>query len=474
MAAKMNNIQLVTQVTMGETGTATLEGVRRYQLGRLNETLTYCKTRSRFYKKHLSGVLSPLNAWEDFGRIPFTSQEDLREGGMEAFLCVPPGEIRRITTLQTSGSTGKPKRIGFTDEDIEGIIRFFDYGMRELTQSGKKVMNCMPGSRENGITDLLAKAMSRFGAVPLIYGSIADPADAARFVLEQRPGCLTGIPAQILGLAAYMEKHGLNKETCIESVLLSTDYLSESVRNRIERIFNCRIFNHYGSTEMGYGAALECAAHEGMHLREAELYFEIVDPDTGAVLPPGQEGEVVFTTLRRTGMPLVRYRTGDIARFMPDAVCACGSVLPRITGLRRGDDCEILLSRGRVTLQALDEAVFALEGLTDYTVAITRAPKLTPASESELMRKSKLASESESESTRESKPAPERAIFSFTLWTVDGETPDGGEWAAVRGRVQAMIPDQALSVEMRVAAPGAVPPSLQGKRMIEWDGAAAP
>jgi hypothetical protein len=144
-------------------------------------------------------------------------------------------------------------------------------------------------------------------------------------------------------------------------------------------------------------------------------------------------------------MPLIRYRTGDIARFMPEAVCACGSVLPRITGLRRGDDCEISLSRGRVTLQALDEAVFALEGLTDYTVAITRAP------------------------------APEeRAVFSFTLWTVDGEKPGGDEWAAVRGRVQAMIPDQALGFETRMAAPDAVPPSLQGKRMIEWDGAETP
>jgi hypothetical protein len=143
-------------------------------------------------------------------------------------------------------------------------------------------------------------------------------------------------------------------------------------------------------------------------------------------------------------MPLIRYKTGDIARFMPKTVCACGSVLPRITGLRRGDDCEILLSRGRVTLQALDEAVFALEGLTDYTVAITSAP------------------------------ASERAVFSFTLWTVDGEVPDGDEWAVVRGRVQAIIPDQALSFETRMAAPDAVPPSLQGKRMIEWDGAETP
>jgi hypothetical protein len=172
-----------------------------------------------------------------------------------------------------------------------------------------------------------------------------------------------------------------------------------------------------------------------MHLREAELYFEIVDPDTEAVLPPGQEGEVVFTTLRRTGMPLVRYRTGDIAHFLPETNCACGSVLPRISGLRRWDDRE---DRGQVTLQALDEVVFALEGLTDYAVA-ARAQ------------------------------APEETVFSFTLWTVDGEIPEEGEWAAVCEDIRAMLPERRLSFETRMAASEAVPPSLGGKRMIEWD-----
>jgi phenylacetate-coenzyme A ligase PaaK-like adenylate-forming protein len=442
LAIEMNHVQMITQITVSEktplTEPMTLDSVRRYQLERLNETLMYCKNRSRFYKKHLPDApLLSARGLEDFGRIPFTSQDHLRDGGMEAFLCVPPGEIRRITTLQTSGSTGRPKRIGFTDEDLERIVSFFDYGMRELTQPGKKVMNCMPGSRENGITDLLTRGMSRFGAVPLFYGSIADPADAARFVLERRPNCLTGIPAQILSLAAYMEKHGLNKNACIETVLLSTDYLSESVRNRIERIFNCRIFNHYGSTEMGYGAALECAAHQGMHLREAELYFEIVDPDTGRVLPPGQEGEVVFTTLRRIGMPLIRYRTGDLARYLPDGECACGSVLPRISGLRRREDREIAPGFGSVTLQALDEWIFALEGVTDYTVAIRAS-------------------------------GTGRPVFSFTLWTVDGEVPRERAWAAVRAQIQGMLPDRKPRFEIRAAAPGAASPSLRGKRMIGW------
>ena len=105
------------------------------------------------------------------------------------------------------------------------------------------------------------------------------------------------------------------------------------------------MYNHYGTTEMGLGGGVDCAAHAGLHLREADLLFEIVDPASGAPLAAGEEGEIVFTTLTREAMPLVRYRTGDLGRFAVEP-CPCGSSLRLLAPVReRLDDVATLAGR---------------------------------------------------------------------------------------------------------------------------------
>ncbi len=127
---------------------------------------------------------------------------------------------------------------------------------------------------------------------------------------------LVGLPGQVLALvrhpAAIMLPPGR-----IRSVLLSADYVPDAVVREIGRVWGCPVFNHYGMTEMGLGGGVDCRALTGYHLREADLYFEIVDPVDGRPLPEGESGEVVFTTLTRRGMPLIRYRTGRPGRFSP-------------------------------------------------------------------------------------------------------------------------------------------------------------
>ena len=103
---------------------------------------------------------------------------------------------------------------------------------------------------------------------------------------------------------------------------------------QIEAAWGCKVFEHYGMTEMGLGGAVSCGFLEGCHIRESDLYLEIIDPKPGQVLPEGKEGEVVFTTLTRKGMPFIRYRTGDWSSFIPEP-CQCGSILKRIS--RVGD-----------------------------------------------------------------------------------------------------------------------------------------
>ena len=144
---------------------------------------------------------------------------------------------------------------------------------------------------------------------------------------------VVGIPVQVLGLARLSVAGGAPLH--LKTVLLSTDHCSPVVATAIEAAWGCRVFDHYGTTEMGLGGGVDCEAHAGYHLREADLLVEVVDPESGAPLPDGEYGEVVFTTLTREAMPLIRYRTGDRGRFLPGA-CPCGSRCGGWSGCGRG------------------------------------------------------------------------------------------------------------------------------------------
>ena len=152
----------------------------------------------------------------------------------------------------------------------------------------------------------------------------------------------------------------------VRTVPLSTDYVPEAIVEVLEETWGCRVFQHYGMTEMGYGGGVACEARNGYHLREADLFVEVVDPETGLGVPDGVTGEVVFTTLALSAMPLVRYRTGDLARFLPEP-CPCGSLLRRLGKIagRRANHAAIGPSI-RLTMSALDEALFPLPGVIDF------------------------------------------------------------------------------------------------------------
>ena len=173
--------------------------------------------------------------------------------------------------------------------------------------------------------DLLVRGLRRMDVHALAYGPVTDPLHAADAVASYQAHCLVGIPTQVLAVARTRRGCAIGKGS-IESILLSTDYVPRAIAETLEEVWGCRVFTHYGMTEMGLGGGVECEALDGYHLREGDLYFEVVDHETGEVCPDGAIGEVVFTTLNRRGMPLIRYRTGDIARIIPEP-CPCGSSL---------------------------------------------------------------------------------------------------------------------------------------------------
>ncbi len=302
------------------------EAIEEYQFRKIKETFRWAVKHSPFYAERYRG--KPLSTWEDFRQLPFTTPQDTAERGSE-MTCVPQSQISRIVTMETSGTTGKPKRVYFTQQDQELTTDFFHHGMQLLVDASDRVMILMPCRRPGSIGDLLKTGLRRLGAGVVPYGlpDGSDRGDEEILALmeRERVTCAVALPTQLAALAQKSKAYNVPMKTA----LLSAEYVSRENRLRIERAWGCRVFEHYGMTEMGLGCAVSCPWLEGCHVREADLYLEIIDPQTGQVLPDGQEGEVVFTTLTRKGMPFIRYRTGDWSRFLPEP-CACGSVLKRL------------------------------------------------------------------------------------------------------------------------------------------------
>ena len=332
------------------------EEMESWQLMGLNEQIAWAAANCSFYRG-LSGVR--LNDLKELARLPFTTARDVIDRG-EDMVCLPAAQVQRIVSLHTSGTSGPWKRLQFSAADLEQTVDFFSVGMGYLCGAGDRVLICMPGVAEDGIGQLLARGLTKLGAEPVLYSPISDYEEAADLLREVRPHTIVGIPAQIRRLALTAP------ETPPKNVLLSADRISPALRATVERVWSCDVFEHYGLTESGLGCAVECPAHDGMHIRHDALIVEIVDPHSGAVLPAGQWGEIVLTTLTREAMPLLRYRTGDKGRLL-DRPCDCGSALPRLDTVA-GRYAELTRP---YPIYRLDDLLQQEDGVLDYTAALS-------------------------------------------------------------------------------------------------------
>ncbi len=346
------------------------EVIAAYQLERLNVTLERVLRYSPFYRQHLAQAgLKALYRLDDMAAYPFTTADDVRQHAAQ-MLCVSQSEINRVVTLQTSGTTGDPKRLYFSRADQELTLDFFRCGMSTLTKAGDKVMILLPGERPDSVGDLLAKALERSGVLSVPYGLVAEAPQAVEVMRREEATCLVGVPVQVLAMARCWERQG-GSGWRPQQILLSTDHVPQVVAQELKRIWHCEVYAHYGMTEMGLGGGIECAAQSGYHLREADLYFEIIDPFSLRPVPDGEYGELVFTTLTRQGMPLIRYRTGDLSRFIIEP-CPCGSKLRRLERIRsRIDGIVSLTNRHEITVADLDEALFVLPEVVDFSAQLT-------------------------------------------------------------------------------------------------------
>lgn len=365
MALPLLDQWLVRRMRWPDRNTApTPKQLRDWQLARLREIVTHAQANSPFYARHLDGcdpfAITSLN---DFSRLPTITADHVRTAP-KRLLCVSLDEIARVVTLTSSGTTGQPKRIFHTAEDLEATTDYFSWGMRNLVCTGQTVFVLMPGQRPGGVGSLLVEALERTGARAVPHGVMTDANAALDHCLAEDAHCLVGPASHINLLARAWENRGLPTGR-IRSILLCWDATPEAVVRNAQNIFGCQVFRHWGMIETGLGGAVECAPGSGMHLRETDVFVEIVDSQTGQLLPDGNYGEMVVTTPLKRGMPLIRYRTGDMGCIIPDT-CHCQSPMRRLDPqvYRRGDGVET--GAGILTLQALNEALYSVPGLADF------------------------------------------------------------------------------------------------------------
>lgn len=325
---------------MGLQAPLTRKALEAKQLERINRTLAHAVAHSAFYRERFP--VSRVESLEEFSSLPFTCPEDVKTN-YARMVCVSGTEIERVVTvLETSGSSGRPKRICFTAGEQESTVDYFHHGMLEFAQAGDTALILFPGTTPGSLNRLLAEALRRMDVTPVIFG-FPKPEDypaVLEKILALDARRLIGPPFVIAGLAERSRRLGLDGllRRTVRSVLVAGSFLSEGDCRTISEAWGCRVDEEYGMTETGLAGAVGCTRGGGYHPWESDLYYEIVDPDSGLPVPEGTEGELVVTTLTRSAMPFLRYRTGDLSRFIP-APCPCGSVLRHLA--RVGDrHCE--------------------------------------------------------------------------------------------------------------------------------------
>lgn len=315
------------------------------QLTKLNALLAKGKRREGYYS-HLPEYLTSLR---ELDRLPFTTAEDLAENAA-SLLLGSQSEVSKIISGITSGTTGPSKRVFYSDGDLENTVTFFAAGISEMTAAGETVLITMPFSVSGGLGDLIARAVELLGAKPIRAGSDLSYSELSNIMRLECPDSYIGMPIPLLALLRFC-----GDCSTLKRALVSADVCPVSVQREIETLLGSNLFPHYGLRECCLGGAVTCQAHEGMHVRENHIIAEIIGKN-GKPVRNGDYGELVITTVGMEIMPLIRYRTGDRARILPEP-CPCGAVSARIEVEGRLDD--------NLRMSDIDEALFDIKELVD-------------------------------------------------------------------------------------------------------------
>jgi phenylacetate-CoA ligase len=354
--------------------------LRALQTERLQALVAYVKERVPLYAERLAEVEpSDLASLDDLRRLPFTRKDDLRDTYPFGMLAVPRERLARVHA--SSGTTGKLTVVGYTVADLELFARV---NARSLAMAGAEPGMLLHNAYGYG---LFTGGLGIHGggealglAVVPVSGGLTER--QLMLIEDFRPDVITCTPSYALTLAqAFRERGVAPDDLSLRFAVLGAEPWTEEMRAEIDAGLGVRSTNIFGLSEViGPGVSCECVeARAGCHVNEDHFLPEIVDPDTGEPLEEGEEGVLVFTTLTKEALPVVRYWTGDITSLTSEP-CACGRTLVRMARIKgRADD--MLIIRGvNVFPTQVEAALLRLPELTpNYRIVVSRAGTLDEA-----------------------------------------------------------------------------------------------
>lgn len=339
-----------------------------YKLWQLKKTVRRVRTKSPFYRRlfEKAGVTEDdLHSLADIAKLPFTFPADLA-GTSYSLLCTSQGEVEKPVTFYSSGSTGTKKRIFFSMADIQKILDFLPRGMNTVIgRDEARVLVFLQNSQGRGIGSILAQSLNAFG----MQGWTADLQDSTddilRATVEHKINVWFGDAITIYRATRVLEKQADLRSLGMQCIFITMSNIPQSMIDYLHSAWGCRVSTHYGLTESGWGLAVDCDVCPGYHYDELDHIVEAVDPETGGPVPEGREGEVVLTNISRDCMPLIRYRTGDIATLTRSV---CGSHLMTLGHIRRRKEGATEYNGHYIYPALFDEVLFSTDGLLDYRI----------------------------------------------------------------------------------------------------------
>jgi len=351
---------------------------KKFQLAALKNLVETVYSKVPFYRNKIeaAGITHrDIHSITDIEKLPFTTKDDLRENYPHGLRACPQDRI--VEVHMSSGTTGKPVVNEYTLKDLD-IWR----------QSMARTLSGAGCTRDDIVQNCYGYGLFTGGA-GVHYGSLTVGAE----VLPMSSGnterqlmilrdfgstMLTCTPSYALYLAEEAAEAGIDLRALpISKGCFGAEPWSENMRVQIEERFNMKAYDIYGLTEIiGPGVAFECEAQKGLHVNEDFFYPEIIDPVTGKVLPAGEKGELVFTTLTREGTPLLRYRTRDITCIIEEP-CACGRTTRRILRLFGRTDDMLIIRGVNVFPSQIEQALIEIEGTEpQYLIIVNRVNHL--------------------------------------------------------------------------------------------------
>lgn len=325
-----------------------------------------------FYAKLLEGIdVDTINTQEDFEKLPFSEKANLRDAYPLGLAVVPEEDIVRIHS--SSGTTGTPVIIPYTQKDVDDWAELFRrcYEIAGLTKKDRIHITPGYGLWTAGIGFQLGA--EKLGAMTIPMGP-GNTDKQITFMEDMKSTVLCATSSYALLLAEEIQKRKVKDKIHLKKGIIGSERWGEKMRARIANELGVELYDIYGLTEVyGPGIAINCEHNTGMHYFDDYLYFEIIDPKTGKVLPDGELGELVITTLQKEGAPLIRYRTHDLTRIVPGK-CPCGRSYPRIDVILGRTDDMVKVKGVNIFPGQIDDLLKEVEGASsEYQVFIEHA-----------------------------------------------------------------------------------------------------